>query len=248
MISIITVVNHRRTYEQYLYPSLLRQTGVDPEIIEIDNTGGQYTSLGDAYRAAEGQIHGEWLLFVHPDVVFEKENDLACFLSEAERTQKESPEYKLWGAAGAKAGERKEVVTRIIQGPEREKRDCGFHREAIVEVQTVDACCFLMPRETYETFGFSTSLRGFHLLAEELCLRIAASGGKIGVLPIELWHLSPGSSLDYRYYLETLRVFRLHPELNSLNTTSFHWERNGKLYWQLRYLAIRNYVHHRLRG
>lgn len=248
MLSIITVINNREVYHQYLKPSLEKQTGVDFEVVEIDNSGNRFDSLYEAYRSAEERIRGDRVLFVHPDVVFLNPSDLADYLERADRSREADPDCVLWGVAGAKQGEQKEIVTKILQGPEKQKRDAGFDGRGVENVQTVDACCFLMSRETYRQYGFCEEIKGFHLLAEELCLRIAARNQKVCVLPVTLWHLSPGASLDYRYYLAVLKVFRLHPEIDWLCTTSYYWVRRTETFMRLKYYAARNYVHHKLKA
>lgn len=244
LVSVITVINKPEVYRSMLYKSITAQKGIEFEIIEIDNMNNDFDSLIDAYRNGLQRSTGNWLLFVHPDVSFNSDYSLLDFMQKAYKSLEENPQICLWGVAGSVKSENHNVVTIIEQGVNRERRNVGFSGRDYVEVQTVDACCYIIRRSDLLNIGFSDYLTGYHMVVEDLCLKMQEKGKLVVVLPIDLWHLSPGNSLDYTYYRETRKLLIHHREIKSLNTTSFRWDNTLKTLLKLKYYEIRNYVHH----
>lgn len=226
MVSIITVVNNKKIFEGWLKSSLEMQVDFDYELIIVDNTDNKFLTLEQAYSDGLKRANGEWLMFVHPDVRFLHNKTLKKFYKDIKNGEKDNKNIALWGVAGVEPGRyrfRKSSVSSIVHGinPRRVVRNHFYGRKYVV-VQTVDACCFTIRKAIFDKFGFSNQLLGFHMLVEELCIRLKENGLESSVLPIALWHRSKGDSMDYTYFLAVMKVLKMHPDLKYLNTTSVH--------------------------
>lgn len=242
MVSIITVVNNKEIYDEWLGPSVAAQEGIDFETVCIDNTGSEFDSLQKAYNKGLERAKGDWLMFVHPDVRFMQSDFLRGFIGLAEKKQAEDPSIQLFGVAGVEEKEFRieNYISRIEHGVPPIMIPDHFNGRDCVTVQTVDACCFIIRKETLEKYGFTDKLEGFHLIVEELCVRMKESGSFCAVLPVKLWHRSSGASLDRRYFLNAIKLIKMHPGMKYFNTTTMHG--NIGLYYKLklRYYIVRH--------
>lgn len=246
MISIITVVNNNNIFEQWLGSSLKMQEGIEYELITIDNTKNTYSSLEKAYMNGVMQAAGDWLMFVHPDVKFLKRRTLNEFLNKIEYYEKENKSIHLWGVAGVEDGSFSvlKYISTITHGEPPERINNSIGNRKYVVVQTVDACCFLIRKNVFKLYGFSKEYSGFHMLIEDLCLRINQNGNLCVVVPIELWHRSKGASLDYVYFKNAIRLLNNHPDIKFFNTTTMHGKVGFVYNTKLRIHLIKNLMVH----
>lgn len=240
MLSIITVVNKKEIFENHLHKTLSQQTSLDYELIVIDNCDGKYDSLGKAYNDAIRNSKGDWLLFIHPDIEFLEKDSLYNFWESCKKLNNQNKKNRLFGVAGTT--DNGEIVSSILLGPNKSKGK-WIGGNSYINVDCVDACCFALPKNVIKK-GFATYLKGFHMFVEDLCVQIKKSGGCVLTISANMWHMSPGSSLDWTYYRNTRKLFQHYSDLLVLNTTSFTWRRNDFLYLKLMYYEVRNYIHH----
>lgn len=155
--------------------SLENQT-VEYELIGIDNRDGKYKSAASALNAGGGRSHGEILIFLHQDIVFEKENSLEDFI-------KAIPDEmdSIVGLYGASHGKRRKIA------------------ENLYEAETLDECCVAMHKTVWKQLKFNENLcNGWHLYVVELCLRASEQGVLIASGNFEINHLSSGT-VDEKY-------------------------------------------------
>lgn len=243
MLSIITVMNNKKIFIEWLKKGLALQEDIKYELIVVNNKDNRYKSLGEAYTSGVEKATGEWLMFVHPDVCFLNNNTLKGFYDNIEKIEKSNNNIRLWGVAGVEEGsfQPKNFITSIVHGEDAEKNIDNFNGREYVIVQTVDACCFTIRKELFDKYGFSKKLSGFHMFVEEFCIRIKKDGFDSAVIPIDLWHRSKGDSLDYTYFLAVFKLLRFYPDLKSFNTTTIQGNINiyyiAKLvYYEIKYL------------
>ena len=242
-VSIISVVHKDEVFQNYLKPSIDKQKGVDIELIVVDNTSNQFSSLSKAFNNGVSKVTNDWIMFIHPDVVFLDNYSAHDLLENVNKSCIEDSTIALWGVAGVTEQRGSRVITTIEQGQTHIKSTYSFSHD-YEYVQTVDACCFLLRRDTLREFPFWEELSGYHMAVEELCLTLKENGKHIVTIPSRLWHLSTGASLDYTYYRETRKVIRRHKELKGLRTTGFEWNNTKFLPCILWYYQVRNYIHH----
>ena len=245
ILSIITVVNKQEVFNRMLLSSLKQQISIEYQLLTIDNVNNEFKSLYDAYKVGIEKAKGEWIMFIHPDVSFLSTNSLEKIYGSAIRIRNANEKIKLFGVAGVKQDLNSKIYTTIFEGYNKEKRVDFINDKEYISVQTVDACCFIIKKEDLINYGFWDRLSGYHLLVEELCIRINESGNSVVVIPSEIWHLSKGGSLDYSYYFSAMKVINKHKSLKLFCTTSFKWRVNFILYTRLLIYALRNFIHHK---
>ena len=253
MLKIITIVHMQDVFERGLKKSLAEQTGAEYDLSVIDNEGNKYTSLYSAYSSVldKNDLPGDCdaVLFCHPDINLLNPGELCRMYEEVRSIFLSDESIGVVGVAGAPDGGCLEVVSTIVHGQSKTGMDSPALKEnRFVEVQTVDACFFFVKAECLKKYPLDRDNHSFHMLIEEYCLRLRQNGIRSVVIPASLWHFSAGASLDYRYYKETKRVVKKYRSMKNINTTSFHWDNNAMLPVKLDYLALRNYIHHKIKG
>lgn len=249
-LSIITVVNKCEVFREILKSSLEEQENIEYELIVKDNRNNQYTSLSEAYNEAIMEAEGEWLMFVHPDIRFLFKGELEKMVSACIKLRGGQKTMGIFGAAGSLYGPESKVVSSIIHLSNGVRAgDKGvLDKKGYQVVQSLDACCFMMPADIARRYGFWEGLKGIHMCVEELCFRLKENGLSAVVIPANLWHMSEGKSLDKTYYREALKVLRRHPDMEYFNTTSMQSRVDFLIKWKFRYWQIKIIVYRWLKG
>lgn len=185
MNSIVCVYNNEKILNAYLLKSLKNQT-VNYELILIDNTGGKFKSAAEALNRGGKQAKGEYIMFVHQDV------DLcsSTWLEDAERWLDSIPNLGIAGVAGMKA--KKGVMTLIEHGePPRWAGSILIKKPE--KVQTLDECLVIIPKSVFKSLQFDEKIcDDWHLYAVDYCLSVKRMGYDVYVIPMYVYHLSPG--------------------------------------------------------
>ena len=247
MISIVTVVNKPEIYTNGLKKSLEAQTDVEYEIICMDNTNNQYSSIALALNEGIEKTTGEWILFCHPDIEFLQNNELCNIYNTVKNLDERNKNIGLYGAAGVEDSESNNFISTIFHGNDKSVvPNTTAPAEEYASVFTVDACFFLIKKDVINEYKFDEKIKGFHFHTEELCFRLRKNGYKIAVIPMNLWHYSSGASLDYTYYKAARNVMRKYKNEKLVYTTSFRWKNKILSRMKLYYYQARNYIHHKL--
>lgn len=191
MFAVISVYNNRKVFQQYLLESLNRQT-VPYEFIPVDNTTDKYRSCAEALNDGVARIESDspYVLFAHQDIRLEGED----WLENTEKKLDALPDLGVAGVAGATKDTRGNliVVSSVFHGTPSER--AGDRRcEKLEPVETVDGCCFIVPREVLSRIPFDeTTCDGFHCYEIDYCLCSRQVGLNVYCLPSPVYHLSKG--------------------------------------------------------
>lgn len=225
LFSIITIVNKEKIYEGFL-KNLKEQEGVQYELIKINNDHNQFSSAREAYNDAMKKAHGDYFIFLHPDMRFLDKFALKDALEQIVKID----DLGVAGVSGCPFElhhHKSTILTTIVQG------DPYYHFgksiDKVTEVQTVDECFFVMTRGFCENHPF-TDVKGWHMYAVEQCLIALLNNKKNYVIPARMWHYSPGNSENWQY-VQTGReiVKRYGNHFSSINTTMTTWNTKSKL-------------------
>ncbi len=224
MISIVCVYNKKNILNEYLIKSLEIQTYSDYELILLDNRRNKYKSAATALNVGGKRSKGEWIMFVHQDIKFEKPtvlSDIVEILSSNSRKQE-----AIFGVAGRDP--KKGVLTNITHGYPPVRAGEENVKNDVIEVQTVDECLFIIPRSLFEKLRFDeTTIDGWHLYAVDYCLEAYEKfRAKSYVMGIEgIYHKSSGS-LDESYFKILRKVSNKHKKIKRIYTTMGTWPTN----------------------
>lgn len=223
LYTLIVIMNKKNVYNEFIN-SLETQEDVSYEVICIDNCNNQYSSARKAYNEAVMKSNGKYLIFLHPDIRFITKNDLYNITKYVENIET----FGVIGVAGCpyELRDRKRVIlSNIYHGNGRCKAGNNINKPEIV--QTVDECFFVVEKDKFSKVNFSDR-EGWHLYAVELCLQFISEGMKNYVVPANLWHLSDGRSLDYRYVLQLREIIKEYKgSIDYINTTVKKWGTKG---------------------
>lgn len=232
--TILTISNVKSTVDRFKN-DLQKQTGVNVQLIVIENYNQDYLGARQAFNAHLSEIKNDNVLFMHPDIVFLNKTALFSILQQAEAIEN----YGVIGIAGCPPGKKWLIVSTMVHG--KQKVQCGVTFDTPVEVQTVDECLFLMKRSTIDKWRFS-DITGWHLYAVEQCLRMNQAGLKNYVVPCQVHHFSAGNSLDPSYVKILIIIKQMYASLpHYLNTTVKQWRTSsaeGNMYIYYYYLKM----------
>ena len=223
--SLITIVNKEPVYQEFKQ-GLEEQVGVDYELIRINNDHQQFTSARAAYNQAAERAHGEYLVFLHPDIRFLTPTSLKDLLDQVVAL----PKLGVAGIAGCPTelqnGDRL-ILTTIVQGKDQEPVPTAEPIATATPVQTVDECFFVMTKNFWRAHPF-TDCPGWHFYAVEQSLIALQNGFQNYVLPAQIWHTSAGASEDYHYVQIARRMIKEYgADFPVINTTVRKWETRG---------------------
>ncbi len=185
-ISVICVYNNRDKLDRYLIRSLQGQDAPF-ELLAVDNTRGRYPSAAAILNKTAKKSRCEYLMFVHQDVALMSDT----WLRDAHTAVRRLSDL---GAAGVAGNGRKGGVKSVIHGnpPFRKLRK---KPRTPVQVQTLDGCLMIVPREVFHKIPFDEgSVNGWYLYIAHYCLELIRAGYLIYVLPYTVYHESTGPS------------------------------------------------------
>ena len=235
MISIICVYNDKTLVHDYLLGSLENQT-VPYELILQDNTLNEYHSASSALNSGAEKAKGKYLMFVHQDI------DLSSntWLENAERMLDSLSNLGIAGVAGVSEN-LKGISTNLKQG-DPPAAIGQFKVDKPLDVQTLDECLVIIPRSVFLENKFDEDVcDGWHLYAVDYSLGIKSKGLRVLVLPVYVYHRSPGVSLSAKYYFNLERIMKKHKaRYPVIYTTVGHWDTSKSLYYYLyKYFKVR---------
>ncbi|KRN58139.1 glycosyltransferase [Limosilactobacillus secaliphilus] len=225
LFSLITIVNKENVYEDFKN-NLRTQKGVNYELIKVNNDHNQFSSAREAYNHAFKKSHGNYVVFLHPDMRFLDKYALRDVLDQVTKL----PNLGVAGISGClfKLHHHKStVVSTIVHGDPAHR--FGQAIKQPTKVQTVDECLFVMDRDFCQQHPFS-DIDGWHMYAVEQCL-VALLNGKVNyVVPCRMWHRSTGFSENWQYIQTGKEIVRRYGKhFSSINTTVTTWNTRSKL-------------------
>ncbi len=216
MLSIICVYNDSKTLDDYLLKSINEQD-INCELILIDNTKNSYSSAAAALNAGGKKANGDYLVFVHQDIKLDSQH----WLRNTEDTISSLPNMGIAGVAGKR--DRGGVITNVKHGSP--PRFAGkIQLKEPTEVQTLDECLVIIPKEIYRKSMFDEeTCDDWHLYAVDYCLSLQETGYRTFVLPFPCYHRSSGS-LSEGYFSTLEKLQRKHSHnYKVIYTTMGNW-------------------------
>lgn len=215
MISII-ICSRTQSINSDLFENIKDTIGSDYELIVIDNSKNTY-SIFEAYNLGIEKSAGEYLCFMHDDILFHTKG----WGDVIQHIFRENIKVGLIGVAGAKIktrmpsgwwncpNEYKEI--NIIQHTENnkiEKWKYGFKDGSISEVVAIDGVFMVMKKKI--NIFFNTELKGFHNYDLNISFECKNKGHKIVVTnEILLEHFSNGNT-DKSWYESVMNVHKFY--------------------------------------
>jgi len=210
VISIICVYNDERAFGSMLKKSVQRQISHN-ELIPVDNTGGTFKSAPEALNYAARQSHGDYLMFVHQDVILTDKE----WLGSTEIILNGIPNLGVAGCAGVDDNGKK-------QGFIRDRYHYwGRPITASKEVQTLDESILIIPRRIFERIQFDeANFKGWHCYGADYCLTAISQGLSNHVIPSQIYHNSPNTNIAGLFQQHKI-LFGKHKSSNAhIHTTS----------------------------
>lgn len=241
LISLITIVNNEQVFAEFK-KSLSTQKNINYELIKVENCHHEYDSARAAYNAAAQKAKGKILVFCHPDIRFLDPEALHNIIDHAEPLF--SQKVGVIGIAGTPFQLVKQdriILSTMIHGDQ--KKQAGQKITQPTEVQTLDECFFILEKNFWKFYPFSSE-KGWHLYCVEECLLANANGYKNYVVPAHIWHTSDGKSENYQYYLYLKHLIKQYQQqLPRINTTVKMWPTRGlKAKWRVNYWLLNRWV------
>lgn len=188
MISIVCVFNDQHTLQECLLASLARQSA-KYELHTLDNRNFKYSSAAEALNTGAKNANGEYIMFVHQDIILEKET----WLVDTERILNSIKNLGVAGVAGRQ--EKTRYNTASVTHGIPPKFVGKIHLDEPVEVQTLDECLILIPRKVFTALKFDqNTCNDWHLYSIDYCLSVLNTGYKNYVIPTATYHKSLGRS------------------------------------------------------
>ena len=237
MISVICVFNNREILESCLLKSLSKEENTF-DLVLVDNTEKAFSSAASALNHGAQKAKGNFLAFVHQDVVFGEKFSL----SELENQMDALPVGSIAGAAGRLNEDG--VITSMTHG-EPPSPAGTIRPKSPTECQTVDEVMIGVRREMFEEIMFDPLVcNGWHLYGVDFCLSAGERDYKSFVLPMDLHHRSPGYSMDDSFYEILKKVVSKHKNnYKTIYSTNGIWPTSVfKLKWMHNTEMFRNNV------
>jgi hypothetical protein len=215
MISII-ICSRNQTITPILAENIKNTTGVEYELIVIDNSENQH-SIFEAYNKGIEKSTAKYLCFFHEDILFHTENWGNLLIN----LFRDNPEFGLFGLAGSELKtkipsgwwdcDQKYKALNIIQHFPNggiEQQYIGFKSRNLQEVVVVDGVFLGLKKEI--GVSFNDDLMGFHGYDLNISLEVLKTGNKIGVTnSILIEHFSYGN-LNSAWLKSVIQVHKLY--------------------------------------
>lgn len=231
MISII-ICSRVKSISTTLSENIKDTIGCDYELTVIDNSENQY-SIFEAYNLGIGRSKGDFLCFMHDDILLHTLNWGLLVMNIFEQNK----QLGLLGIAGAKS--KTKMPSAWWNCPEEDKlfylrqhvrdgsiedREKGFTDKYREKVVAIDGVFMIAKRD--KRFRFQEALKGFHCYDLNISFDYIKLGYTIMVSNLILVeHFSLGK-LDKNWYSSTLQMHKLYSNLLPLNTENGTVDKN----------------------
>lgn len=160
----------------------------------IDNRQGKYIGAAQAFNIelrAKGNTVGDYIVFCHQDIAFDDDT----LWKRAEEEFRKNPNQLLGVAGMAKEGETISNLKYLDTNSYITRRQTDVKKE----VETLDECCFIIPKHLFERLPFDEKVCPFwHLYAADYCYAVREKYDiRSYVLPEMIYHKE--STLDGLY-------------------------------------------------
>ncbi|RRF88956.1 MAG: hypothetical protein DUD33_09180 [Coriobacteriaceae bacterium] len=192
------------------------------EKVFIDNSQGRFGSAASALNYGANMSSGDLILFCHQDIRFKHSDSLSRLVKAASSTLKPGD---VGGVAGAI---NKKLYMTITHGEHEAAYSPAYlFNGDSVEVETVDECVIILPRETWLGHHFDEVVcDNWHFYGVEQCLYALAHNHNVYVLSADVNHLSSRGKINDTYYRALRRLMRAYEnKFDYVSTTVGYWPR-----------------------
>jgi hypothetical protein len=247
MISVISIINNNDIAKEFLLRGLSRQN-TPFDLILLDNKDHSYRSAAQAYNEGSAKASGDYLMFIHQDVLLTSNN----WLKEAENSLSTVSNLGVAGVAGMLQPifvNDLEVCARyyllkkldlikvwyyrygrgnVFHGHEK-KPWLGKFTSEVLSTRTLDELLLIIPARVFENSKFDqTTCDDWHLYAVDYSLSASQKCLDVCVLPHSVVHLSLGN-LNKAYFKTLMKLIEKHRTEKLINTTIRPWSTRPKL-------------------
>lgn len=204
MISIVCVYNNEIILNKYLIKSL-DNANSEYELILINNTGNKFKSAAEALNFGGNKANGDYIAFIHQDIKFNSPN----FLEKLGAVLDGIDDLGIAGMAGVSENI-KGVISNIMQGESSES--VGKNKiEKPLRVQTLDECLIIIPKPVFDRLEFDEeTCDDWHLYGVDYSLSVRNFELSAYVLPMCIYHRSPGYSMSEGYDITMKKLLKKH--------------------------------------
>jgi glycosyltransferase involved in cell wall biosynthesis len=218
MISLI-ICSRKSTIPEELSKNIEKTIGYEYELIVIDNSTNRY-SIFKAYNIGIERSRGEYLCFIHDDVLFHTQN----WGRVVKRIFEEDKKIGLIGIAGAKnkskmpsawwdcnKGDNYTYIVQHFKNKKKETMNYGFDKNPIEEVVVIDGVFMVLRKK--DKISFHKSMTGFHNYDLNLSFECKKQGLKIVVTnQLLIEHFSIGS-INKEWIASTSKMHELYQKI-----------------------------------
>lgn len=215
MLSIICAYNDKKILDQFLLDSLKKQVNCNYELILVDNSDNKFKSASMALNFGSIKAKGDVFVYIHQDVYLI--DHLA--LSKIEDFSLNNS-FGVCGVAGVNSAN--EILSSVYQG--RNKIIAGNKCETISEVNVLDECLFFIKKKDFDGFDYLGDT--WHFYAVNYSYKCLQKDLSNYLFPVDVWHYSPGFSLNNSYFVTLKNFFKIYPNIKEVNTTMGNFKNN----------------------
>lgn len=237
MISIVCAYNNEEILNKALKKTLEQQVGIEYELLAIDSKIYDFKSAAETLNYAGDKANGEYIIFAHQDIVFENKNDLINLYNLCRKNK-----FGIAGVAGCVYENGTfYTISNIHHGKEHKLATTKALGTQPKEVDSLDECLIIVPKNIFQKYKFSNLGKTWHLYGTDYSLKMKVNGYKVLVLPIDLWHLSEGASLNPNYFDAIKKLAKQYKDKTGYIYTIFgYWPTSTlKLWGKCLYRKIR---------
>jgi hypothetical protein len=248
MISIISVINNDVIAKEFLLSGLSRQN-IRYDLILLDNKDSYYRSAAQALNEGSVKAKGDYLMFIHQDVLLPCRN----WLKEAENSLSTISNLGIAGVAGmlqpsfisdfevlarfhllekmnlSKVWYYRYARGNVFQGREKKPWLVKCTSE-VISTKTLDELLLIIPAKVFADLKFDeTACDDWHLYGVDYSLSASKKGRDVCVLPYSVVHLARPRNLDIGYFKTLVKIIEKHNTEKIINTTLGPWSTRPKL-------------------
>jgi hypothetical protein len=248
MISIISIINNDVIAKEFLLSGLSRQNS-RYDLVLLDNRNSSYRSAVQAYNEGSAKAKGDYLMFIHQDVLLPCRN----WLKGVEDSLSTVSNLGIAGIAGmlqptfindfellaryylleklnlSKVWYNQYARGNVFHGREKKPWFGKFISEVISTI-TLDELLLIIPARAFTNLKFDeTTCDNWHLYGVDYSLSASQKGREVCILPYSVIHLARARNLDIGYFKTLVKLIVKHQAERIINTTLGPWSTRPKL-------------------
>lgn len=240
MVSIVCAYNNEKILESALKKSLEKQRDVDYEFFPVNTKELEFSSASETLNYAGRRVNGEYIFFVHQDVIFENELDLKYLYNLCCTNQ-----FGIAGVAGCVNQDGKvKAISCIHHGKEHIRATENYDFNKPILADNLDECLLIIPKKVFEHYEFSDIGKTWHLYGADYSLKMKVHFHPVLIFPFDLWHLSEGNSLNSNYFDSIIELAKLYrKDFKEIVTLFGTWPTSPGILWlKCLYRKLRLYI------